>query len=134
MLLQIAFHILFMAEYYSVVCVYTHTHTHTHTHEIFIHSSADGHLGWFHVLSIVNSAAMNIGMHIFFQIRVFIQGPKLSFLQKKSHCFSLLRCRQLGKGKFQIMFGKLCVARRVGSWVVRRGKKDADIYKVAALC
>ena len=30
-------------------------------YHIFIHSSVDGHLGYFHVLTILNSAAMNIG-------------------------------------------------------------------------
>ena len=30
--------------------------------------SLDGHLGFFHVLAIVNSAALNIGLHVSFQI------------------------------------------------------------------
>ena len=41
------------------VCVY---------HHFFIHSSVDRHLG--HVLAIINSVAMNIGVHVFFLITV----------------------------------------------------------------
>ena len=37
----------------------------------FIYSSVDGHLGCFHVLAIVNSAAMNNGIHVSFSILVF---------------------------------------------------------------
>ena len=37
-------------------------------HSFLIHSFADGHLGCFQNLAIVNCAAMNIGVHIFFCI------------------------------------------------------------------
>ena len=40
-------------------------------HSFLIHSSADGHLGCFHVLDIVNSAAVNIGIYMCLSILVF---------------------------------------------------------------
>jgi len=40
-------------------------------HIFFIHSSVSGHLGYFHALVIVNSAAMNTGVHVPLQIGVF---------------------------------------------------------------
>ena len=40
-------------------------------HIFFIHASVYGHLGCFHVLATVNSAPMNIGVHVSFQTMFF---------------------------------------------------------------
>ena len=39
-------------------------------HGFLIHSSADGHLGYYHVLAMINSAAMNIGVQVSLSILV----------------------------------------------------------------
>ena len=39
----------------------------------FIHSSASGHIGCLHALTIVNSAAINIRVHVSFQLMVFFR-------------------------------------------------------------
>ena len=61
MLLQIAsFHSI------SWLRIYTY-------HILLIHSSVDGRLGYFHVLALIISVAMNIGLQVYFQ-NVIVSG------------------------------------------------------------
>ena len=50
------------------VCMYIYIYIYIYIHHIFMHSSIDGHLGSFHTLATVDSAAINMGgVHVSLQ-------------------------------------------------------------------
>ena len=62
-------------------------------HNFFIHSSVDGHLGYFHVLAIVYSAAKNNGIHV--SLSVLISSGYVGFLGHQIRSDGSLSCVRL---------------------------------------
>ena len=78
-------------------------------HIFFIHSSVDGHLGCFHVLAIVNSAAVNIGVYVSFRIMVF-SGYKPRSEIAGSYGSSIFSCFLKNFYLFMVVLGlRFCV-------------------------
>ena len=59
----------------------------------FSHLSISGHSGCFHILTIINNAALNIGVHVSFQIIVLFRGMSRSKIAGScdNSSFSFLR-------------------------------------------
>ena len=82
----------------------TYTYIYIYISHIPFHSSISGSLGCFHVLPIVNNAAVNIGEHIYFWISIFVFFEKihrsgiagfygssiLNFFEEPPYCFPML--------------------------------------------
>ena len=65
--------------HYRVNC-YPLDHQGNSVYHIFIHSSVDGHLDCFSVLTVVNSAAVSIGVHMsFFKIYLFFNWRIIAY-------------------------------------------------------
>ena len=100
-------------------------------HNFFIHSSVDGHLGYFHVLAIVNSVTMNSGTHVSFSVLVSsgymprggIDGSYGGFIPSflrnlhtvlHNDCISLHSHQQRGRVQLLLFVGFLMVAILLG--------------------
>ena len=75
--------------------------------QLFIHSSSDGHLHCFQILAIVNNVAMNIWVHMFFQIIVL---RFLGYIPRSGIALSKGICIFNFSRKLHIVFHRGCTS------------------------
>ena len=78
----------FMAEWYSIMCVYVYIYTHIY-HIFFIHSSNNGQLSSFHVLAAVIVLLWTL-RHVSFQSFLWIYAQQWDFCIIGNSVFSFL--------------------------------------------
>ena len=73
-------------------------------HRFLIHSSADGHLGCFHVLAIINSAAMNLTLQLPFYWLFYVNFCGCSYSRS---IFLYVTCRWLVVVSWRAVFRRI---------------------------
>ena len=93
--------------------MYVHMCVYLYIHIFFTHLSIDGHLDCFHILPIVNNAAVNIGVHVSFHISAFIFFGNISRSEIAGSydisTFSFLRNHHT-----IVLFNQFCISRCLG--------------------
>ena len=78
------FHSFYMTELVSIIYIYIYIYIYI-CHIFLIHLSVDEHFGCFHVLTVVNNAAMNIGVPESCQISVFVFSRLMPISETACH-------------------------------------------------